>query len=256
MTMSGLIKTATNAIFGSPSSVAAPVTNYQPQAFSTPAFSGGLQNGVYSINQSPAMNSAMSGLQGAYSGFASQLSNLLPQVSSTFGAASKAAQGAFEFAGNQLTQQNKQAVSDLQHNLAQRGISGSSFANNALNVQNSTYNQDVANLATQAATTLANTSLQELDAKNTILQEANQQNVNAAQSLINQLDLEGQVGSWLASGLNSIMANNADIQSQILAMGSQERGALVSSLMGGTNGGLSQIQGGIGKGVSSIFAAL
>lgn len=116
-----------------------------------------------------------------------------------------------------LENQRSAAVGNLQENLAQRRVSGSSFANDSISNAN-------AEFARQRDEVIAQTTLQEIDAFNRIMTQRFQTLSSTFANELSQANLEAQLGLNFAQGVNSNLANIFATQAQ-LAMSQAQMGA-------------------------------
>jgi hypothetical protein len=237
----------TNTIFGSnkgsQQAALAPAQGYRPYNFSSGGYTGTLNpnTNTYNLTSNPFLTNALAGLKSAYGTANSNLASLLPQVQAGTGLLTNAAANAFNLARTKLGQARQAAIGNLQQNLSNRRMLGSSFADNALSNANADWAQSSNDLASQEAQTQAQNYLQELNATHQLMTEQNNNNVSSAQDLLNQLNAEGNLGAQMASGLSGISANNAQLQSQLIAQMNAQNQANRGGIIGLGSGLVSQI---------------
>lgn len=115
----------------------------------------------------------------------------------------------FRKAGLESIENSRQKTqSDLQHNLAQRRVQGSSFAN-------SSFSQANADFAKTSSDFIAQTYLQELAATDQLTKEMYGSLAQEYQSALNQVNFEGTLAADLASKGSSILASVSETQGQL-----------------------------------------
>lgn len=205
-------------------------------------------------------------LSDLYKGQAGQVAALKPQVGLGFTQLRQALSPAgVDVALNNVLRQRLQQIEDartrttgdLRENLSRRRVLGSSFGQDVLSRAESEYGrlseQAVAETELlreqqkrEAAIQEASTKLQEIDANRQILSEEFSLNRESVNTFINNLNVEAQIATQLASNATSALSANAQMQSKILQ---QEADMTRKS----TEGILGEIFGGFGTFASGGF---
>lgn len=193
----------------------APQVQFTPSGLSNPTgfnVSGG------NISNSPTLNSNIGGLQQTFSNQASAFGNLAKTVAPGFSQLRKAglAQIGSTFRANR---------SNLQQNLAQRRILGSSFANSA-------FSENAANEAQAKSNFEAQSYLQELQSSMQLVQQQYQAQSQSYSTAINQSNIEAQIGAQLTAQNNQIGSQIAEANAQLTAQSQAGAGSFLGSLIG------------------------
>lgn len=215
-----------DAIVGDPNDALRPVQNFRPSRFSTRGLTGSFNRGTNTFNLTPtsATTNAVTGVQDALTGRADELRGLIPLSSQGFGRLTEAGL-------NRIGDQRRRAIGNLRENLARRRLSGSSFAADAVS-------RAEAEFAREEADFEARTSLQEIDMATRLVDAATQSEIASAQTALEQLNFESQLGAQLSSEMNSILSGNAQLQSQILTEYAGARANIIGSIAGAFTTGM------------------
>jgi hypothetical protein len=188
-------------------------TAFQPPGFTTPGLSGSYSGGNFNIGETAGLQSNVGQLQRTFG--------------QAFGALGQTVQPGFSLfrqAGlADLTTQQQASRSNLQDNLAQRRIMGSSFAN-------AQQTQQDAEFAAKRDDFIAQSYLQELQASNQLIQEQFQAKVQQFTVGINEMNLEAGIAADLTGKVTSSMAQIAQAQAELDAKAAQGVGSFVGTL--------------------------
>ena len=139
----------------------------------------------------------MGGVSNAYNTQANQLGALQPLVEPGYGRLTEAGIRAIQDA-------RRATMGDLRQNLARRRVSGSSFAQNDINRTNAEFTKQQNEFASQAFT-------QELAAKQQLINDQATASANAYLQSIQQTNIDSQLATQLASGVTTVLSNNAQL---------------------------------------------
>jgi hypothetical protein len=153
-----------------------------------------------------------------------------------------------------LTTQQQASRSNLQDNLAQRRIMGSSFAN-------AQQTQQDAEFAQARDKFIAQSYLQELDASNKIIQERFQAATQQFSVGINEMNFEAGIAADLTGKITGTMSQIAQMQAELDAKAQagvgQFWGSLISAGIGllkpGAGGGGGTVGPGVGGGTGGLY---
>ncbi len=176
--------------------------NYNFPGFTGGGISGGPvpgQTGIY-LNAQGAMDAV------------NQLNDTFQQGSQAFADLGKTVQPGFSLfrqTGLQSIENARQAnQSNLQNNLAQRRVQGSSFANSSISNAN-------ADFAKQSADFIAQSYLQELNASQQLTQQQYSMATQGYQAVLNEMNLTGAMAMDYASKMGTTLASIAETQGQL-----------------------------------------
>ena len=198
-------------------------TAFQPAGFSSPGISGSYSGGSFNLTSSTPLSTQIGQLQSTFGKEATAFGNLAGTVTPGF--------SQFRQAGlADLTTQQQASRSNLQDNLAQRRIMGSSFAN-------AQQSQQDAEFAAKRDQFIAQAYMQELQASNQIIQEQFTAKTQQFSTGINEFNLEAGLAADLSAKATSSMAQVAQAQAQLDAQAQagvgQFWGAIASAAIGG-----------------------
>lgn len=161
------------------------------------------------------------GIQDLFRSQADELQNLRGQVEPGFGRLTDARVNAIE-------NRRRSAVGNLRENLSRRRVLGSSFAQDALARAESEFGQ-------QEAETRAQSFLQELDVTRDLIGREFQARQNAVQTALNELNLQAEVGTQLATQATSALQANAAVQTEAALENQRQTLGLVGAAIGGSS---------------------
>lgn len=220
-------------MFGGGSSA---LQNFQPAGFQTGGVSATFGGGKYNINQSPAMTQQIGQLQSTFGQQAQAFGNLAQTVQPGFSQMRQAQL-------SDLSTQQQALKSNLQQNLAQRRILGSSFAQNTLTQADAEYQK-------QRDQVIAQSYLAELNASNQLIQEQYQAASQQFAVGINQMNFDSGLAAQLTSQATSSMAAMAAAQAQLDAKSAAGVGSFIGSILTAPSTSI------IGKGLTAAGTAL
>lgn len=171
---------------------------------------------AFDISRTPELTGVLNNISGAYGNQSKQIGGLLDQVKPGMGAVTNAAV-------NTIRNRRSQAIGNLRENLSRRRVLGSSFGQDAIS-------RAEAEFAQQEAQAKAGGTLQELDMTNKLIQEQTASNINQFQTYLDQMNLETQVATQLASGVTTNLQANAREMANLQAQSAQGWGALSGEL--------------------------
>lgn len=161
------------------------------------------KNNSVNVATSPLRDRLVGQIAATYPQQASAINDLLGQVKPCFSALRASRLAGIESA-------RRAAVGNLAENLANRKVSGSSFANDALIRANLAYAQ-------QADQIRADTFLQELDLTNQLTAQKYDAARGQFQTALDELNLEADTATQLASQATSQLGANARLEAQLNA---------------------------------------
>lgn len=205
-----------SSLFGSSSSGSSALQNFRPASFNAGGISATFGGGQYNISQSPALTQQIGQLQSTFGQQAQALGGLAQTV----------APGFSQFRQAQLSDLSTQQAalkSNLQQNLAQRRILGSSFAQNTLTQADAEYQK-------QRDQVIAQSYLQELQASNQLIQEQFQAATQQYATGINQMNLEAGIAAQLTQSATQSMASIAEAQAKLDAQNAAGMGSFFGTV--------------------------
>lgn len=222
-----------SSLFGGGSNA---LQNFQPAGFQTGGVSATFGGGKYNINQSPAMKQQIGQLQSTFGQEATAFGNLAQTVQPGFSQMRQAQL-------SDLSTQQQALRSNLQQNLAQRRILGSSFAQNTLTQADAEYQK-------QRDQVIAQSYLAELQASNQLIQEQFQASTQQFAVGINQMNIDAGIAAQLTGQATSSMASIAQAQAQLDAANAAGLGKFVGSILAAPGTSI------VGKGFTALGGAL
>ncbi|HAA99603.1 MAG TPA: hypothetical protein DCL39_15935 [Alteromonas macleodii] len=182
-----------------------PITDFRDLGVGLNA--GGLQgqltDGVYTVSPTNATRSNLIGdMQTSLGQYASNLRGQRENLTPGFGALTRARVDSLENA-------KRKAIGDLRENLARRRVAGSSFAQDAESRLAREYDIPIAETGAQSF-------LQELQLFTNLSRLEAQANIQAAETALNELNRQLNVGLNNVGSITGAMANLASIESQVL----------------------------------------
>lgn len=192
---------------------------------------------------------------GERTGLVGQIASTFPeQANLTAGLRERVAPGVSDLRQSRLAEvesARQRSVGNLRENLARRRVLGSSFGADALA-------RTEAEFAKEADRVQAETFLQELELTNQLINQEYALRRGEAQTFLDDLNLQAEVATQLASGMTAQLGANARLEAQLAAQSASGTGSFfglvgqgIGSAVGGPVGGI--IGGGIGGLVGSIF---
>lgn len=183
---------------------------FTPVNFNAGGLSGTYTPGQgYAVTADPARQALVNQLYGGYNDAATAYGDLRSQWTP--------GESALRNAQLQSIENARQAnISDLRENLAKRAVLGSSFAQDAQTRANLDFENQKNNVISQ-------TYLQELDAQHQLIGDQYTAATNAVSSKINELNLEGNLGTQLTSQAQDLMKQSAQLQASLATDAAQLR---------------------------------
>jgi hypothetical protein len=217
--MGGIVKKATNALFGDPTKA---VRQFRPVMMSGGGFTSSLvgpkNKQTLNLTSTADRTNAIAGVQGALLGGADQLAGQRGLVRPGFGALTEARVGSLDAA-------RRRATGTLRDNLSRRRVLGSSFASDAMGRMESEFGR-------QEAEVRAQSFLEELQMTSSLIDRETQLRTTAMSTALDNLNLEASLATQLATGATAAFAQSAAIQGQ-LAMQQSALGAdIFGTLLG------------------------
>lgn len=165
----------------------------------------------FDVALGPGFQEALGGFQSTNLARAQELRSFLPQLRPGFGALTEARVGA--------VQRARQArLSDLRGEAIRRRIAGSSFAQNLLT-------QAEAEFGAQEGEARAQSFLEELQATLSIIDQATQASIAAAQAAVNAQQFEATIGAQFATGAAQVQGQIAQTNATLAAQNAQANAA-------------------------------
>lgn len=223
------------------------IEGFSPTNFSSPGYGGSYNNRTFSLTRSDALTDRLRSFNLAYDRGIGEIRGLADQVTPGFGALTST-----RVAANEANR--RRAIGNLRENLQRRRVLGSSFGQDALTRANLEYSQEEDRIR-------AESFLQELEARQQLLTQANQMEFDRNASLITQFNFESQMAAQFTSQLNTIFAGNTQLAAQITADMYTNRAQIwenwqvahLQMLQSGTSSLAGNSFGGGGGGGSSVF---
>lgn len=194
------------------------IANAKSGGFSSSGLSATPNKEIYSLTRSSDLNGTLNSISGAYGSSARKIGELLAKVSPGISEATNTAVAT-------LRNRRSEAIGNLRENLARRRVMGSSFASDAISRLDREYAQ-------AEAETKANNLLQEIDLSSKLIQQQTTANIGQFQTYLDQMNLEAEVGTQLASGVTATLSSNAQALASLSAQSAQGYGALAGNVLG------------------------
>ena len=227
-----------NKLFGPKEGAAqAPLQNFQPPGFQGGGFGTKFGPGGLTITPTAERLAAVSGLKDTFGNLATELS----------GQRSKVAPGVSDLRAARLGEienARRSSIGNLRENLQRRRVLGSSFGQDALTRAESEF-------AGQKDRVAAETFLQEFEMTNQLINQQFGALRSAAQTGLDELNLEAELGAKLASGATNAMASNAQMLAKLNAEEAAGQGKFMGDLIAPVAKG---VGGAAGKLASSFFS--
>lgn len=212
-----------------------PLSQYKPTSFSTSGLSADASGGNVDVTRSALLNDTIGGLGSAFNrqfqelgGMRDEFSGLQAQLAPGFGAITQAAI-------TNLENRRRSAIGNLRENLQRRRVLGSSFASDALGRTEAEFAQQEAAIRAQAKMQEIGATEQLMARQVDLINQQAQARASEFNVQLQQLNLEAQLATQISTGVSAIMAQNAQMQSQIIAGGQQ---AVASGILGAVGMGL------------------
>jgi hypothetical protein len=215
---SGLAGAAVQAGIGVAGGLAASSLAGSPQTSSPLRLKAGglgstIKNGRLTVKSNKAREGLISGISDLFRSQANTYGNIRGLVSPGFGALTKARVGTLENRG-------ASRLSNLRDNLAKRRVLGSSFGQGQIQSEQRQLDQDIAEVR-------ARSMLEELDLTTGLIEKQYTSDIAAVETILGELNLQAQFGQSLLTGAQTVLANNASIQSQLAVQNAQGFGAFL-----------------------------
>ena len=218
---------ALGGLFGG-ASKAPPKVNYNHPGFNAGGLSASFGNNGYSISPTGDRTAAVGGIANTFGQQATDIAGLRSQFTPGFSALRQAQL-------SQIGSNRTAAIGNLQQNLQNRRVLGSSFAQDAVNRTQEQYDQ-------QQQQVIAQTYLQELSAQQQLIQQQYTAARGQFQTGLDEMNLEASVAAELTGKASSTLESAAATQAQLDAANAAGQGKFF--------GGLGQM---FGSGLQSIF---
>lgn len=172
------------------------------------------------VMRSPETQEALSGISDAYRTQAQDLAGLRPLVEPGFGRLTESGIRAVRDA-------RRKTVGDLRQNLAKRRVLGSSFAADDIARTEAEFAKKESEVSSKAF-------IAEMAMSQNLINEQAQAQANQYLQTLNQLNIESQIASTMASGVSNILSSNAQLMGQ-MELGT---GGRLFDTIGGVLGGI------------------
>lgn len=215
---------------------AAPLTSFKPTPFTAGGLSTDITEGRVTVAPSAARTGAVQDISQGFTNLAGQLSTLGAQVTPGFGRLTESIKAGAAAERERFEATRRRTIGNLRENLAKRRVAGSSFAMDALARAEAEFEKEGRALGAQEQQQLAQSFLQELDTKTQLIEREAQANIQSFTTLLDEMNLEAQVGTQLASGATAAFQANAALQANLIAE-AQGTVAEVLGLAGGVAAG-------------------
>jgi hypothetical protein len=204
-----------------------PQVNYTPPGFDAGGLKATFGGNGYSITPSSDRSAAVGNIATTFGNQANAYGNIATQWQPGFSNLRTAQL-------NNINANRTAAVGNLQQNLQNRRVLGSSFAQDAINRTTQQYDQ-------QQRDTIAQTYLQELQASQQTIQAQYGAAVQSFQTGLNEMNLEASLASDLTGKASSSMANVAEAQAKLDAASAAGTGSFFGSVASKLGSGLSSM---------------
>ena len=206
----------TDKIFGN--NIPSELKNPRLTSFTSPGLNAAFQSPEQlDLQRSQGVTDSLAGISSAYQTQAGELSALQPLVEPGFGRLTQAGINAVRDA-------RRASMGDLRQNLARRRVLGSSFGADDISRTNAEFAKKENEFASQAFT-------QELALSNELINQKAIASANEFLTGLKQVNIESNMATQLASGVTSVLSNNAN------------------AIAGMTNSGANALMGTIGSGL-------
>jgi len=179
----------------------APQINYTPPGFNAGGLSATFSGNGYNVTPSADRSAAVGNIASTFGQQANALGAIGSQWQPGFSQLRQAQLG-------QINSNRTAAIGNLQQNLQNRRVLGSSFAQDAVNRTTAQYDQ-------QQQQTIAQTYLQELQASQQTIQQQYGAAVSSFQTGLTEMNLEATLASDLTNKASSSMQQVATAQAQL-----------------------------------------
>lgn len=243
--MTSLVKKIIDPLLGKSDKPLQPLRQFKPVGIQ----SGGFNFGVSGNNVTGGATAGRSGLVSQASGLfrqqAGEIRGLRSLVKPGFGQFRTALRGVQEARLARLQDAETRAVGDLRENLARRRVLGSSFGQDALTRARAEFARERDSVISEIGLQEAQTTLQELEATRSLIGDEFNLAQAAVQTFIDNLNVEAQIATQLASSATAALNANAQLQAQILQRQVDNTQSFLTEFLGA---GVGAATGGIGGG--------
>lgn len=223
-----------NKLFGpKEGSAQAGLQSFQPPGFQGGGFGTSFGQGGLTITPTAERLAAVSGLKDTFGNLATELSGQRGKVAPGVSDLRAARLGEIEDA-------RRSSIGNLRENLQRRRVLGSSFGQDALTRAESEF-------AGQRDKVAAETFLQEFELTNQLIGQQFAALRGQAQTGLDELNLEAEIGSKLASGATNALASNAQMLAQLNAKEAAGQGKFFGDL-------IQPVAKGVGTAVGKFFS--
>jgi len=157
------------------------------------------------LRRAPGVESMLSGISSAFTDQANQIGGLRPLVEPGFGRLTESGIRAVRDA-------RRATMGDLRQNLARRRVLGSSFGADDLARTGAEFAKAEDKVTSEAF-------IKELAMSNELINQQAQAKANSFLQSLNQTNIESQLAAQMASGVSSILSNNAQMIGQMTNTG-------------------------------------
>lgn len=194
----------------------APQVNFTPPGFNAGGLSATFSGGNYNVSPSADRTAAVGNIASTFGQQAGDIAGLRSQFAPGFSALRNAQL-------SQITSNRTAAIGNLQQNLQNRRVLGSSFAQDAINRTQAQYDQ-------QQADTIAQTHLQELAASQQLIQQQYAAARGGFETALNEMNLEAGIAADLTKNASGALEKAAATQADLDAKAAASRGAFFGGL--------------------------
>ena len=222
------------------------IENFRPAGFSAPGLTVAPRGNHIQISRDPLISGVLERLSQASSNNINQLTTQGKLLRHGFSELNNANTGLLSERVKRIRDASQASISNLRDNLARRGLSGASFASDALaRVENEFLRQEDLARAENAEIRARNI-LAEIDAQNQIINQQFNTRVGKITAFIDQANFETSVGANIVGGVTTALQNSATTLASLRAQEAAGRGAFFQPA-------IEAIGSAVGRGVQNLF---
>lgn len=208
---------AASALGGGGGSSSQAIDEFNPLGIRTSGLTASPKGVVFDVKSSPERQRLVKSLASLFPEQANLTRGLRDMVRPGMGALTEARLTAID-------NSRSRAIGNLRENLARRRVLGSSFAQDALS-------RTEAEFGEQEAKARAQSFLEELEITNQLITQEFDQRRNEFQTFLDEMNLQADVATQLASGATSQLGANARLKAQLAAEEAAGRGSFFGQLI-------------------------
>lgn len=221
-----------SGLFGGKSKSEGILQRFRPTGFNTAGATGSMVNGSFQVSPTAARTTAVQDVVAGLRGRGQAFGGLREQVTPGFGRLTQIRQEGLRTRLSALRGERTRAVGNVREQLARRRLQGSSFQASEVSRAESMFAREEDALRADANQQEAEAFIQELGLNAELITQEFGSRVEAAMTVLNDLNFDTQVAAASANQISGLMAANLTAQAEARAAQQQAGEDFLGTVLG------------------------